>query len=82
MRNDDAFESKHMLFFFSVKSASVSANENLLFFFPCFFAIFSINRSLLFEENLSSFCVESSVEPAFFWSFHESFINTHVQETI
>ena len=45
-----------MLFFFSVKSASVSANENLLFFFPCFFAIFSINRSLLFEENLSSFC--------------------------
>lgn len=58
MRNDE-FESKQ-LFFFSVKSASVSANENLLFFFPCFFAIFSINRSLLFEENLSSFCVESS----------------------
>ena len=69
---------------FAVKSASVfSANENLLFFFPCFFAIFSrINRSLLFEENLSSFCVESSVEPAFIWSFHESFINTHVQKII
>ena len=44
-----------LFFFFSVKSASVSANENLLFFFPCFFAIFSINRSPFGEENLSSF---------------------------
>ena len=42
------------LFFFSVKSASVSANENLVFFLV-FFAIFSINRSPFVEENLSSF---------------------------
>ena len=69
---------------FAVKSASVfSANENLLFFFPCFFAIFSrINRSLLFEENLSSFCRAFCGARAFFWSFHESFINTHVQKII
>ena len=69
---------------FAVKSASsVSANENLSFFFPCFFAIFSINRSLfLFEENLSSFCRAFCGARAFFWSFHESFINTHVQKII
>lgn len=49
-----------MLFFFSVKSASVSANENLLFFFPCFFAIFSINRSPLLVKKISLlfFCRE------------------------
>ena len=48
------------LFFFSVKSASVSANENLLFFFPCFFAIFSINRSPLLVKKISLlfFCRE------------------------
>ena len=45
------------LFFFSVKSASVSANENLLFFFPsCFFAnFFDQSISPFGEENLSSF---------------------------
>ena len=70
-----------MLFFFSVKSASVSANENLLFFFPCFFAIFSINRSPFGEENLSSFFfVESSVEPAFFyWSFQLRILHKHTR---
>ena len=68
------------LFFFSVKSASVSANENLLFFFPCFFAIFSINRSPFGEENLSSFfCREHTVEPAFFWSFQPRILHKHTR---
>ena len=74
-----------MLFFFSVKSASVSANENLLFFFPCFFAIFSINRSPFGEENLSSFFLERVLwsQPSFTGAFnYESFINTHVQKII
>ena len=60
-------------FFFSVKSASISANENLLFFFLVFLQFFR-SIDLLFEENLSS-VVESSVEPAFL-SFDESPINT------
>ena len=69
--------------FFREKSACVSANENLLFFFLVFLQFFQSIIDLLFEENLSSFFVESSVEPfAFFWSFHESFINTHVQKII
>jgi len=59
-------------FFFSVKSASISANENLLFFFLVFLQFFR-SIDLLFEENLSS-VVESSVEPAFL-SFDESPIN-------
>ena len=61
-------------FFFSVKSASISANENLLFFFLVFLQFFQSIIDLLFEENLSS-VVESSVEPAFL-SFDESPINT------
>ena len=82
MRNDDAFESKqNVVFFLSQKSASVSANKNLLFFFPCFFAIFSINRSLLFDrrKSLFFFFVESSVEPAFFWSFQLRILHKHTR---
>ena len=67
---------------FAVKSASsVSANENLSFFFLVFLQFFrSIDLSFL--KKISLLFVERSVEPAFFWSFHESFINTHVQKTI
>ena len=64
------------LFFFSVKSASVSANENLVFFTCFFLHFFSINRSPFFKENLSLLFVESSVEPSQPSFELESFINT------
>jgi len=68
---------------FAVKSASVfSANENLLFFFLVFLQFFRGSIDLSFLKKISLLFVERSVEPAFFWSFHESFINTHVQKII
>lgn len=69
-----------MLFFFSVKSASVSANENLLFFFLVFLQFFrSIDLLLVKKISLLFFCREHTVEPAFFWSFQLRILHKHTR---
>ena len=67
------------LFFFSVKSASVSANENLVFF-TCFFLQFFRSIDLLLVKiSLLFFCREHTVEPAFFWSFQLRILHKHTR---
>jgi len=72
-----------MLFFFSVKSASVSANENLLFFFLVFLQFFrSIDLLLVKKISLLFFCREFCGASLLLELYDESFINTHVQKII
>lgn len=80
MRNDDAFESKqNVVFFLSQKRVCLGEWKSLVFFSLFFCNFFDQSISFWWRKSLFFFFVESSVEPAFFWSFQLRILHKHTR---